>query len=183
MRDCWISCSSEMRDKANIVLSAGIITIENLIGVPSLDGSINKTQRWIDNHAEDLTLRRCRFGGEGAGMTVVYHYRPYNDGVYDAPNYAGIPVKLTIEDSSICANSNPGKRTAVYFVELPNVFTMRSCLLATGISPAQVAEEINLANYFRVRSRDLLSFTVDTTIGTNIALPRLLTKPRVLPPN
>ncbi|MBI2298748.1 MAG: hypothetical protein HYU66_07340, partial [Armatimonadetes bacterium] len=74
MRDCWITTDQEMRDMAAIEHRGGRLIIEDLCGVPLVNGA---DQRWIDNYGANLTCRSVRFGGEGGGFTPVVSFARY----------------------------------------------------------------------------------------------------------
>jgi hypothetical protein len=170
MRDCWITTDADMRRQAAIEHRAGRLTIENLCGVPLVNGA---DQRWIDNYGGNLTCRGVRFGGEGGGFTPVVNFSRYT-------NQFGPAILL--EDCFICANGSSLRNFAVYCEELPNQISIRDCTLA-GAGLLGLSERIDLRTYFRVRSRDLLSFSASGNTGEQVGrLPELLAHPVVTPP-
>ncbi len=165
MRDCWITTHSEMRDAAAIEHHAGRLTIENLCGVPLVNGD---NQRWIDNHGWNVTCKQVRFGGEGGGFRAVVNYRKY-----DQP----FGPTIVLDDCLVCGSG------AVYCEEVPNQIHIRDCLFGGGV-PVVVSDEIDLDAYFEAKTRDLFSFTATGNTGCGEAkLPKGLTRVKLnLPP-
>lgn len=177
MRDCWIE-TTRMGDYAAIEHHVGMMTLENIVGCPD-EGSPKR--RWIDNHAEWLTIKKFRFGGEGRGMTPVYQYKKYTGTILNNAPWNEMGTTLIMDDCFIVANGSE-HQCAVYCFEVPNVLRLTNSILATGIPPLQWDDKIDLNTYFRSpyfadpNSR-LLSYSIDGTIGTNVSLPKGLTKP------
>jgi len=170
MRDCWITTDAEMRNMAAIEHRGGRLTIENLCGVPLVNGS---DQRWIDNYGGNLTCRQVRFGGEGGGFTPVVNYAKYS-----------VPFGATVllDDCFVCANGNARRNCAVYCEELPNQLHIRDCQLA-GATLVGLREGIDLRRYFVADSADVFSFAATGNTGPSVGeLPKLLLRPRVTPP-
>jgi hypothetical protein len=174
MRDCWI-WPADMGDYAAIEHHSGMMTIENIVGCPP-PGSPKR--RWIDNHAEWLTVRKFRFGGENAGMTPIYNYRKYTYAVLDHGHYRDLGVNLILDDCFIVDNGTE-KKCAVYCFEVPNMLRIENSTLCTGIEAIRVDEKVDLDNYFDVINLKALSFSVEGTIGSNVKLPRGLARPAI----
>ncbi len=169
MRDCWITSHPQMENKAVIEHRAGRLTIENLCGVPLVGGP---RQRWIDNYGSNLSLLRCRFGGEGGGFTPVYNHTKY------AHQFAGPSVVM--EDCFVSANASYGANCAVYCLEVPNTIRLRNCQLG-GCAGVLVDPAVNLATYFRNAAPTLFSFAVEGCTGEVMGtLPAGLRQPRVV---
>jgi len=165
MRDCWITTDPNMRNQAAIEHRAGRLTIDNLCGVPLVNGA---DQRWIDNYGGNLTCREVRFGGEGGGFTPVVNFARY-------ANQFGPSILL--DDCFIAANGNGRRNCAIYCEELPNQMSIRDCTLA-GASLVQLSERIDLKTYFQVSSPELLSFSASGNTGEYVGkLPELLARP------
>ena len=171
MRDCWLS-PAEMGDYAAIEHHSGMMTLDNIVGVPPAG---SRTRRWIDNYAEWLTVRKFRFGGEHAGMTPVYNFRKYTYGVLDHGHYRELGVNIILDDCFIVDNGT--RQCAVYCFEMPNLLRVSNSTLCTGIEAVRLRAGIDLATYFSVISPAALSFTVDGTIGSNVRLPEGLAAP------
>jgi hypothetical protein len=172
MSDCWITTAAQMRNQAAIEHRAGRLTIENLCGVPLVNGA---DQRWIDNYGANLTLRGVRFGGEGGGFTPVVNYAKY--GTVWGPT-------ILLEDCFVCANGNAARNCAVYCEEVPNQIHIRDSMLA-GASLVALRDGLDLRHYFRASGPEVFSFTAAGNTGLNAGkLPELLAKPKVdpLPP-
>ena len=164
MRDCWITTHREMRDQAAIEHRGGRLTIENLCGVPLVNGS---SQRWIDNYGGNLTCRQSRFGGEGGGFTAVVNYARYS-----------LPFGPTIllDDCLICGG------TAVRCEEVPNQIHVRDCLFGGGV-PVRVRDDLDLTTYFQAGGGALFSYAATGNTGcSSERLPPGLAHPRLNPP-
>ncbi len=168
MRDCWLWPREGMEDFAAIEHHSGMMTMENICGVPS-SGSAKR--RWIDNHAEWLTARRFRFGGESAGMTPVYNYRKYTPTIIDRGRINDLGVNIILDDCFIVDNGTE-KKCAVYCLEVPNLLRITNSTLCTGIEAVRIDDKIKLSNYFDTISPTVLSFSVEGTIGSNVRLPK-----------
>jgi len=169
MSDCWITTAAQMRNMAAIEHRAGRLIIENLCGVPLVNGA---DQRWIDNYGGNLTLRSVRFGGEGGGFTPVVNFAKY--GSVWGPT-------ILLEGCFVCANGNAKRNCAVYCEEVPNQIHIRDCMLA-GASLVEVRPGLDLRTYFQARDASVFSFAVDGNTGLNAGkLPELLARPRINP--
>jgi hypothetical protein len=176
MRDCWISSSASMNDKAVIEAAGGRLTIDNLVGVPMSGG--NK-QRWIDNNSQQLTLNQCRFGGEFGGITAVYNFSKYiNDAGFQSNSN---DTAVTFDDCLICANSTTGANAALYCKEIPNRIMIHNSTLS--FSDGIILDSaINLQDYFIAVSPKLLKFSISDCIGPNLEpLPEGLANPVIVP--
>ena len=148
MRDCWITTHKDMKDMAVIVNKGGRLTIENLCGVPLVNGS---DQRWIDNHGQWLSATQCRFGGEGGGFTPVVNYAK--------PLSYPVGSMVFIEDSLICAVGNNKRQTAVYCEEIPNHLVVRDCTLY--VPEVMVRPDIDPKTYFAGVKKQMVRIDVD----------------------
>lgn len=174
LRDCWITTRKTMRDKAAIEARGDMMVIEGLCGVPLVGAS---GARWIDNYTGlFLSLRDCRFGGEGGGFTTVYNFaKPRSDGGASS---------ILIDGSLLCAGaSNESDRAAVYCMELPNKIEIRSCILRDAI-PVALSDSIDWEVFAGV-TPDYISYVVRDNVGQdgNVLPARLresatLSKPR-----
>jgi hypothetical protein len=163
MRDCWITTHHAMRDRAAIEHRGGRLTIENLCGVPLVNGD---EQRWIDNYGGNLTCRQCRFGGEGGGFTAVVNYARYN-----------LPLGPTIllDDCLICGG------TAVRCEAIPNQLHVRDCLFGGGV-PVRVRDDLDLSTYFQATGGASFSFSATGNTGcSSDRLPPGLARPKLNP--
>jgi len=163
MRDCWITNSWDMKDKAVIEHGGQRMTIENLTGVSLV--AKGSHQRWIDQNGADLTVRACRFGGEGGGFTPIYNLRKYiptGSKAFDA----SMGVNIIVDDCFVCGGIDQNYSCAVYCREIPNSVVVQNSVLVNG--PAlKVAENIDLNNYFVNVSPQRLLFQSQN----NTALP------------
>lgn len=168
IRDTWIMNDEKMMNSAVIVNRHGVMTVDNLLGVPLCNGG---NQRWIDNYGS-LVATGCRFGAEGGGFTPVYNFRKY-----------GIMPKsssVIIRDSQISAHTSNLRDCAVYCFEVPNLISLENCrsALTAGIL---VDSKLDMKNYF-LGEKSSFAFREHGNIGflENI-LPETLQNPRILP--
>jgi hypothetical protein len=170
LRDCWITSAIEMKNQAVIENRGGRLTIDNLLGVPLVNGH---DQRWIDNYGGNLSCMHCRFGGEGGGFTPVVNFTRF------APQASGTTILL--DDCLVCAQGNNARKCAVYCEEIANAIQVRGCTLA-GV-PAIIADKrIDLKTYFRGARPGMLKFALTNCIGEFAGpLPKGLAQP-ILPP-
>jgi hypothetical protein len=170
MTSCWITTDIGMRNLAAIEHRAGRLTIEDLCGVPLVNGA---DQRWIDNYGSNLTCRSVRFGGEGGGFTPVVNYAKYD------PTWG---PTILLDDCLVCANGNAQRNCAVFCVEVPNQIDIRDCMLG-GATLVELREGLDLKRYFQAPSPRVFSFLATGNTGVNVRpLPAGLTHPKVSPP-
>lgn len=170
MRDCWISTDPEMRNLAVIENRGGRFTLENIVGVPLVNGA---NQRWIDNYGSTLTCQQVRFGGEGGGFTpIINHAKPFMD---------TFSSSILLEDCLVCANGSETRNCAVFCEEIPNSLIIRNCQLA-GAAAVKIAERLDLAAYFTGVRRTTLHYALEGNTGPAVGdLPPLLKRP-ICPP-
>lgn len=79
-QDSWVTAPGPGApdDYAMFINASGALYLKNMVGVPGLgDGGVNSPRaarvRWIDNHG-DVFVDHTRFGGENAGMPIVYNF-------------------------------------------------------------------------------------------------------------
>jgi hypothetical protein len=170
LRDGWITTAREMRNQAAIEHRAGRLTIENLCGVPLVNGA---DQRWIDNYGGNLTCRGVRFGGEGGGFTPIVNFARYGS--------AWGPTIL-LDDCFVAANGNARRNCAVFLEELPNQIQIRDCMLA-GATLVALRDDLDLRHYFQAASSNVFRFAASGNTGENVErLPALLERPKVRAP-
>jgi len=160
IRDLWVTSNAKMRKKAVFVNGHGVMTIDNLLGVPQCNGD---EQRWIDNFGS-LFVVHSRFGGEGGGFTPVYNFAKYTA--------FRTPKNVSISKCWVSAGSSGNARCAVYCVQVPNMISVTQC--AGGGEAIMVSPGIDLANYFHARPGSL-SYTV-SNVGLT-GMPEGLAKP------
>ena len=170
IRDCWLeNCPDTTIDRPLIENHAQRLLIENICGNPRPNG---KNQRWIDNYGGNLTMRQCRFGGEGGGFIPVISYAK--------PGNIGVASSLVLEDSWAC-NTTTGKYDAVvYFVEIPNIISIRNNS-STAQHLIKFDKKIDFRTYFADQKipSSMLSFEVANNAGvlTDNKLPKGLVNP------
>ncbi|OHB54852.1 MAG: hypothetical protein A2Y12_05415 [Planctomycetes bacterium GWF2_42_9] len=176
MRDCWIMTDKKMENMATIEHRGMRLTIENLVGVPLVGGA---RQRWIDNYGSSLTLKQCRFGGEGGGFTPVYNFANYlkpDDKTFFSP----MGTNIIVDDCFISSNGSYSANCVIYCYEVPNSISIAKSVLC-GSAAVVIDKRIDLANYFKNISPELLSYSIEKCIGERIGkMPEGLLKPLVI---
>jgi len=164
MKDTWITSSMKMKNKAVIENRGGWMSLENICGVPLVNGA---DQRWIDNYGM-LLCRKFRFGGEGGGFTPVVNFaKPHKDGF-------GVTVVL---DNCILMNEGNAKRKcAVYLEEIPNLLVIKDSTITT---PALIVDpKIDLKTYFAGVKPGMVKVALRDNVGEFIGeVPELLKNP------
>ena len=172
IRDCWLGNPYTMKNKAVIENHAQQLVMENIAGVPAVNGM---NQRWIDNYGTNLTLRKFRFGGEEGGFVPVINYTKARQ--------IGIGTSILIEDSWIC-NVGDIVDGVIYLKEIPNSIIIRGNQI-TSRNLVQVSDKINLNTYFKENGivESMLSFHAEGNTGgaLNKSLPQGLVKPAAAP--
>ena len=169
IRDNWIMNDEKMLDSAVIVNRHGVMTVDNLLGVPLCNGA---NQRWIDNYGSLMALG-CRFGAEGGGFTAVYNYRKYS-------KLPGLPNSVIIRDCEVSAHTSNLRNCMVYCFEVPNLIAMENCR-STLTGGVLLEPKLDMKTYFR-GERGSLTYRQQGNVGfrENI-LPPALTEPYVQP--
>jgi hypothetical protein len=106
--DGWIGCYPQAgltkpwaNDTATIV-SNGHVTIDNTVFIPGDPdfGLASNTNRWIDFYGGEIVAINCRFGGEYAGLPIVYNFLDILNGS-GASTYTYISSAIIIDKSII----------------------------------------------------------------------------------
>lgn len=169
MRDCWISTSREMKDKAVIENHSSFMQLENIVGVPLTNGT---DQRWIDNYAGMIRAVAFRFGGEGGGFTPVVNFAGH---AVEARN--PVPLFVTLDHCWIYALANKKRRAAVYLEAIPNAVKIVDCHgFAGGVPLVKVNPKLDLETYFKDKPRSLFNFTFHGNVFDHGGIP-----PEMLP--
>ena len=151
IRNCWITSSAEMRNKA-VIENNNTLFLENILGVPLVNGA---DQRWIDNHGS-VSCRNVRFGGEGGGFTPVVNFTRVSKQV--------MGPRVILDDCDVSALGNGQRMCAVYCERIPNQIIVRDCRLP-GIPPVLISPKLDVAEYFRGVRKGMLSFVFEGNIG------------------
>ena len=166
LRDCWITSRSDMKNAAVIEARGVRLIVDNLLGVPLVNG---QDQRWIDNYGGTLTCLHCRFGGEGGGFTPVVNFTGFTSQAHGST--------IVLDDCLVAALGNNMRACAVYCEEIPNAIELRGCTLI-GVPAIAVDKRIDLKTYFRGARPGMLAFTLAGNLGELASvLPDGLRKP------
>ena len=153
-------------DAAVFVNRSGCLFFEDMVGVPGhAKGEVPmKNARWVDNYGV-FQADRTRFGGEGAGIPIVYNYTKFNV-VY--PYMGG--GKIIITNSVLCAGSNRENACVMRLFEVPSEVVLRDNFLLSNAPLMRVDESLNLDAWFaKVPERRR---TFKYVIEPNITFPR-----------
>jgi hypothetical protein len=165
VKDCWISTTDKMKDKA-VFVNYGVMHLEDILGVPRPNGT---DLRWIDNY-EVLRVSRFRFGGEGGGFTPVVNFGKVR---VDPP----WPRSVTLDQCYIYGLGNEKRQCAVYCEEIPNSISITDCTGLIRMALVQLSPKINEGTYFKDAPRSLLRFTFWGNVADNSAtypIPKVL---------
>jgi len=159
-----------MSNKAAFDIRGGIVTMDNIMATPWADGV---DQRWIDNHASQLKLCNCRFGGEFGGILTVRNFRKY-------VTNSSYQSSITIDNCFLCNQSNLKRPGVIYCDEIPNRIMVRNSPVL-GIPVILVDPKIDLKNYFKGVDPGLLDYAVEHCTGQLNDMPELLRRPVIVP--
>ena len=151
--DTWVTTSPDMKGKA-VFENHGLLLLEHVLGVPLV--TRENDQRWIDNYG-GVTCRNVRFGGEGAGFTIVVNRVRYDH------EYPVIPSFLIFEACHVYALGNPKRKAMIYLEEAPNQIIVRNCNGFPDLPVVAVTEDLDLETYFddaRKRGEACLRFHI-----------------------
>ena len=163
IRDVWIMNVENMRNSALIINRHGVMTVDNLLGVPLCNGN---NQRWIDNYGS-LTANGCRFGAEGGGFTAVYNFKKYNN---------QMPQSVILRDCEISAHTSLLRNCGVYCFEVPNLIVLENCRV-TLCGGVIVDPALDLKKYF-YGPRTGFRYALVNNVGlSGDDLPELLKNP------
>jgi hypothetical protein len=114
----WVTVGVPLTPPNTAVFSnmSGALHINNLVGVPGF-GATSNGCRWIDNHGS-VMVDNTRFGGEDAGLPIIYNY---------AGPAAGFPflgASVEIRNSAVAVGhiGDPNAAVLNLQTDLPQVF-------------------------------------------------------------
>ena len=167
IRDTWIMNDEKMFNSAVIVNRHGVMTVDNLLGVPLCNGA---NQRWIDNYGS-LVANGCRFGAEGGGFTAVYNFRKYS-------KLPSLPNSVIIRDCEVSAHTSNLRNCLVFCFEVPNLISLENCR-STLTSGVLLDSKLDMKSYFQ-GDRGSFAFRQQGNVGfrENI-LPSSLAEPYI----
>lgn len=145
--DIWLHADKVNVDqnRALFVNAAGALTLERIVGVPVMGTTgVDRVTgaRWIDNY-DKVYADRNRFGGEDAGMPIVYNYAT----VAAASPYAGGQIIITRSQTSSgpTAESNSG---VITLFEVPALIEIRGNWGIVSVPMIRADASLNLDTYF-----------------------------------
>ncbi len=151
--DTWVTTSPDLEGKA-VFENHGLLLLEHVLGVPLV--TRENDQRWIDNYG-GVTCRNVRFGGEGAGFTIVVNRVRYDH------EYPVIPSFLIFEACHVYAMGNPRRKAMIYLEKVPNQIIVRDCNGFPDLPAVAVSEGLDLDAHFedaRKRGEACLRFDI-----------------------
>ena len=125
VNNCWVTVNSDYTPQFTAIFVNGSCNSKtngrlhfcNMFGVPGF--SSGSHCRWIDNYGS-VFVDDSRFGGEGAGMPIVYHYAKHwnRNGSWPRP-----PTSVVIRNSWVFTGYNDPNAAALNLqTEVPVVF-------------------------------------------------------------
>jgi hypothetical protein len=149
VNNVWVEVDNTSTMAANTAFienRAGVLHLDKLEGIPAIGTSGAGRPvgvRWIDNYSK-IVADGCRFGGEDAGIPIVYNYvgvaqtSPYNDG-----------GSIIIRNSQIASGPTAQADSCVIYcaTEIPQYITIKDCygqsstpmVIASAVSPNLIA--------------------------------------------
>lgn len=167
----WVELRQpQMADAAAFVNKSGRLIFDDMVGVPCADASKGtknlENARWVDNYSEFQAIR-SRFGGEGAGMPVVYHYAPFN------PKYPWMGGgRIIITNSCLCAGSMRKNACVIKLFSLPSQIVLRENFSTSNSPFIKVDPSFNIEEILRKIPEN--KQTNKYVIDSNITFPRSL---------
>lgn len=147
--DCWASVSNTNfdEDSAAILNLSGELYLDGLFGVPTMGTGASRlaTVRWIDNY-DSVTSRNSRFGGEDAGMPIIYHQAAAED----SPTAPYIGTRIDIQ-GGWCYTGPTGAtdKAAIYLVSsVPHNIRIEGVRGLDGGAYIAVDAGLDLDDYF-----------------------------------
>ena len=149
VNNTWVEVDNTSTMAANTAVienRAGVLHLDKLEGIPAIGTSGAGRPvgvRWIDNYGK-IVADGCRFGGEDAGIPIVYNYigvsqtSPYNDG-----------GSIIIRNSQIPSGPTAQADSCVIYcaTQIPQYITIKDCygqsstpmVIASAVQPNLIA--------------------------------------------
>ncbi|MBR1952907.1 MAG: hypothetical protein IKA32_10040 [Lentisphaeria bacterium] len=180
IRDSWVQLKQpQMADGAAFINRSGRMMLENVCGVPSANPPKGKEYlqnvRWIDNYGA-IRCNMVRFGGEGGGIPIVYHY---GDGRRKTSHLQGNGKEIIIENSEVYPGQLKRKnRCVMRLFELPSQIryegnhghTDRPVII---LEPA-LAERLKKNPPGKDRTTFFFSYSFRNNTGAKLQIPEVL---------
>jgi hypothetical protein len=141
----WVETGQPFAADAAVFLNkSGCLFFEDMCGVPghAKGKEPMKKARWVDNYGV-FQADRTRFGGEGAGIPIVYNYAKFN---VSYPYMGG--GKIIITNSVLCAGSGREEACVMRLFEVPSEVILRDNFLLSNAPLMLVDEALNLDEWF-----------------------------------
>ncbi|MHB9070972.1 MAG: glycosyl hydrolase family 28-related protein [Sedimentisphaerales bacterium] len=143
--DCWVEPETPtMKDGAVFVNQRGHLFFRDMLGVPVAGTGENRlvNARWVDNYAS-FSAMYSRFGGEDAGMPIVYNYAE-PDTSY--PYMGG--GKIVITDCVLLAGGTNTNASVIKMYEIPQLVVLRDNYYLAESPYIIIDSNLNLDTYF-----------------------------------
>ena len=149
VNNTWVEVDNTSTMAANTAFienRAGVLHLDKLEGIPAIGTSGSGRPvgvRWIDNYGK-IVADGCRFGGEDAGVPIVYNYvgvaqtSPFNDG-----------GSIIIRNSQIASGPAAQADSCVIYcaTQVPQYIIIKDCygqsstpmVIASAVSPNLIA--------------------------------------------
>jgi hypothetical protein len=162
VNNTWVEVDNTSTMAANTAFIEnrnGVLHLDKLEGIPAIGTSGSGRPvgvRWIDNYGK-IVANECRFGGEDAGVPIVYNYA----GVAQTSPYAD-GGSIIIRNSQIASGPVAQADSCVIYcaTEIPQYITIKDCygqsstpmVIASAVSPnliTYLATQTSLYPYSR----------------------------------
>lgn len=108
--DCWVELSRAnfAADTAAFVNHRGVLRFDNMFGVPLMGTGPERlaSVRWVDLEDGDFYAIDSRFGGEEAGMALMYVTKPQATAVSQATTYPFVGSAISILRSAVLSGED-----------------------------------------------------------------------------
>jgi len=148
--DTWVSVEGPITalNRAAFVNTRGRFIMDNMVGVPGIckDREVMKKPhqlRWVDNYGTFEAVR-TRFGGEGAGMPIVYNYTKNNR---KYPYMGGAVISIT--QSWVCAGSKRKDACIIRLFTVPSVVVLRENTHMVNAPIIRVDPSLNIDDWLK----------------------------------
>ena len=165
----WVQMGQpHMADAAVFVNRSGWLFFQDMVGVPKAGVGEKRlvNARWVDNYSR-LRATHTRFGGEDAGMPIVFNFAKFNV----AYPYMG-GGKIIITDSALHGGSHSPNACVIRLFEVPSLVVLRDTYGSSNNSLMLVDESLDLDAW--LKSVPVKRRTFKFVIEPNLTWPKSL---------
>ena len=167
--NCWVS-GPKGADRGTVMFdNRANLEIVGMLGVPSVDADPDPSLRWIDNYG-NLRVEHTRFGGESAGIPIIYHYAPLPD------DFPWLGSQIIIRDSNVYSGNtgNPNRAVVNLVAGCPQTFIYEGNQGPAAPPLIQVLPRtgFNLDDHLNIHPNNRLLYRIDSNVSSGaLAIP------------